>query len=205
MLVMRTAEDPANPVGKFVSTQETVGLDHLALAVDPFGLYGVQPWTLLGQKTAHDPYAFATLFDPAVVLTEPAPDLLGDMPARVVPDQEQGLLAKSFEFFGTPRKESGRYAAHGPTIHEPQPRLIELWQIEPVTGDGLRLGIVLGDRLLDEAHRLPLLGPAIQGGQGQPAPPALVLETHRPLGVGRSNAHQSVATPFFFRIGDLGK
>ncbi len=41
MLVMRTVEDPANPIGEFVGSKQTLGLYNLALAVDPFGLYSV--------------------------------------------------------------------------------------------------------------------------------------------------------------------
>src|SRR5215213_8023014 len=60
-----------------------------------------------------------------------------------------------------------------------------------------RVGIVFGDRLLDEAHRLSLFGPATQARQSQPTPPALVLETRGPPRVGLGHAHQSVAPPFF--------
>ncbi len=62
MLVMRTTEDPTDPIGEFVSAQQTVGLYHFALAVNPFGLYGVQPRALLGQKATDDPYAASPLF-----------------------------------------------------------------------------------------------------------------------------------------------
>ena len=44
MLVMRTIEGSANPVGEFVSAQQTVGFDDLALAVYPFRLH--QPDTI---------------------------------------------------------------------------------------------------------------------------------------------------------------
>jgi hypothetical protein len=37
MLVLRTTEDPTDPVGELVSAKQTVGLDHLALAVVHFG------------------------------------------------------------------------------------------------------------------------------------------------------------------------
>src|SRR5436305_171832 len=164
MLVMRAAEDPAYPLGEFISAQQTIGLDHFSLAVNPFGLYSIQPRTLLWQQAAYDPHSFAAPFDLAVVRNEPAPDLFGDVPACVLPDQEQYLLANSFELLATPLKESGRYSTEGPTVHEPQPRPIELRQVEPVAGDGLRLGIILGDRPLDEAQRSSLLGPATQGG-----------------------------------------
>src|SRR5436305_6773029 len=137
MLVMRATEDPANPVGELVCAEQSVGLDHFALAVNPLGLYGVQPRALLWQQAAYDPHAFAALFDSAVILPEPAPDLLGDVPAGVVPDENQHLLAKSFEFLRAPSEKLRRYRAHGPPIHESQPRLVEFGQIEPVAGDDL--------------------------------------------------------------------
>jgi hypothetical protein len=37
MLVMRTTENPTDSVGKLLSTQQTVGLDHFALAVNHLG------------------------------------------------------------------------------------------------------------------------------------------------------------------------
>src|SRR5215208_3942226 len=182
MLVMRTTEDPANSVGELVSSQQSVGFYDLALAVYPFGLDGVQPRTLLRKKAADDPHSASALLDFSVVRSEPAPELFGDVPARVVPDEKQHSLARSFELLATPRKEARRYGTHRPPIHEPQPRLlVEFGQIEAVAGDGLRLGVIFGNRALDEALGLPFLAPATQGRQGHPAPPALVQETHRPL------------------------
>jgi hypothetical protein len=99
MLVMRTTENPAYPLGELISTKHYLGLDHFALAMNPFGHYGVQPRALFGQKAAYDPHSFATHFDLAVVLAEPAPHLFGNMPARIVPEETPHLLAKSFELF----------------------------------------------------------------------------------------------------------
>ena len=79
MLLMRTTKDPADPLCKLVRSQQTVRLDDLAFAVDPLGLYGVQPRTPLGQKTTHDPHSTAALLDAAVVFSEPAPYLLLEM------------------------------------------------------------------------------------------------------------------------------
>ena len=67
MLLMRTIEDPAYPLGKLVSTKLTLGLDHFALAMNPFGLYGVKPRTLLGQKAAYDPHSTCAVLDVAVI------------------------------------------------------------------------------------------------------------------------------------------
>jgi hypothetical protein len=41
MLVMRTTKDPADPLGKLVSSQQPLGFYDLAFSVDPLGLYGV--------------------------------------------------------------------------------------------------------------------------------------------------------------------
>src|SRR5215208_4191767 len=152
MLVMRTIEDPANPIGELVSSQQSVGFDYFALAVNPLGLYGVQPRTPLWQKATHYPHSTAALLDPAVVFSEPSSDLFGDVPACVVPDQKQNLLANLFELLGTPSEKLRRYRAYGRNIHESQPRVAELRHIEPVARDSFRIGIVLGDRLLDEAQ-----------------------------------------------------
>src|SRR5215217_1730582 len=208
MLVMRITEDPANPLGKLVSAQQTLGLDHVSLAVNPLGLYGVKPRTLLGQKTTYDSHSGfgPALFDTAIVPAEPAPEIFGDMPTGVIPDEKQDLLASRLELLRAPRKKLCRYAAHSSAIHESQPRIIEFGQIESVAGNGLRLGVVFGDRLLDEAKGLSFFRPATtQGRQSQPAPPALVLEAYCPFGVGPCHLHQSVAPSFFFRTGDLGR
>src|SRR5215211_8639462 len=86
MLVMWTTEYPADPIRELVCSQQTVGFYGLALAVYPLGLDGVQPRTLLGQKAAYDPHSAAAILDVAIVLAEPAPDLLGDVPGGVVPE-----------------------------------------------------------------------------------------------------------------------
>src|SRR5215213_11813668 len=156
MLVMRRTENPAYPIRKLVGSKQPVWLNHFALAVYPLRLYGVQPRTPLRKKATHDPHSASALLDSAVVSSEPAPDLPGDMPARVVPDEEQNLLADLFELLQAPLKELGRYGTDGPSVNEAQPRIADLWQVESVAGDGFRLGIVLGNRLLDEAQRLSL-------------------------------------------------
>jgi hypothetical protein len=169
---MRAIEDPANPLGELVSAQRilAVGLDHFSLAVNPLGFYGVQPWALLGQQAAYDPHSFTTLFDLAVVSSEPAPELFGDVPTGVVPDEDHNFLSRRLELLQTPRKELRRDGTDGPPIHEPDPRLLELGHIESVAGDGLRsfAGIVFGDRLLEQTKRLSLLAPTVQSGQCQP-------------------------------------
>ena len=89
MLVMRTTKDLTYPICKLVSAKHSLGLDHFALAVYPFGFYGVQPRTLGGQEAGNYAYSTAVFFDLAVVGGDPASHLSAFMPACVVPDQEQ--------------------------------------------------------------------------------------------------------------------
>jgi hypothetical protein len=53
MPVVGATEDPADPVGELVSTEQPLGLRDLAFGVDPLGLYGVQPRTLDGQRARY--------------------------------------------------------------------------------------------------------------------------------------------------------
>ncbi len=124
---MSTAKNLAHPISELIGGEQTVGLYHFSLAVNPFGLYGVQPRTLLlGQKTADDLDPTLALFDLAVVFSEPSSTFLTPVPAGVVPHQKQNLLAEHFELLAAPQKKLRRYSAHRPTVYEAQPRLTEL-------------------------------------------------------------------------------
>src|SRR5829696_9016168 len=84
---MRTVEDPTDPLGQLVSCEQPVGLDHLALAMDPLGLYRVEPRALLGQKAYDDPHSRDAVFDFSVMRGNPGgAHLFGSVPASVVPD-----------------------------------------------------------------------------------------------------------------------
>src|SRR5215211_4498434 len=205
MLVMQTVKDRAYSLGQLVSCEQPLGLYNLALAMNPVGLHRVEPRTLLGQKAAYDPHSRAAVFDLTVVRGNPPSYLFGDVPGSVLPDQNPYPLACRLELLAAPRKEAGSYPAHGAAIHKAQPHLLELRHIKPVAGDGLRIGIILGDRLFDEAQGLARFAPAVEGRPRQATPPSLVQETYDPLRATFGQAHQSVAPPFFSRIRDRGK
>ncbi len=158
---MDTAEGPTYSVGELVSAEQSLGPDYLAFAVDPLGLYGIEPRTLGRQKAGNYPYSsFATtIFDLAVVGGDPVTHLVAFMPAGVVPDQNQGLFAPLFELLAAPPKKPLSYVAHRPTLDEPQPGLFKLGQIHPVAGEGLRLGVVFSGPLLHKTHRLCRIRP----------------------------------------------
>src|SRR3712207_5047945 len=114
---MRTIEDPADPICQLVSREQPIGLDHLALAVDPLGLYGVRPRALLGQKAAYDARSAATPCDSADGRSDPFSNPVGGLPASVVPDHNPHPLVRSFELLAAPRQEVDGFPARGPTIH----------------------------------------------------------------------------------------
>src|SRR5215207_6969679 len=199
MFVMRTVEDSADSLGQLVSSEQPVGLDHLALAMDPLGLYWIEPRTLLGQKAAYDPHAPAVLFDPAVVSSDPPSHLSAYMPAGVVPDQHPNSLADRFELLGAPPKKASRYTAHRPTASTKRNHTSSnSGNKKPVTGDGLRIGIIFLNRLLHQAQRLARIAPTVKGRSRQPAEPGLVAETHDPLGVAVGESHQPYSSRLFF-------
>src|SRR3712207_8872565 len=53
MLFVSTAEDPADPVGKLVNTEQPLGLNYLPLAMNPLRLDRIEPRALGGQQTRH--------------------------------------------------------------------------------------------------------------------------------------------------------
>src|SRR5215213_4893596 len=204
MLIVRTVEDRADPIFQLVSRQQPVGLYDLALAMDPLGLHRVEPRALGGQKAAYDPHSLAAVFDSSVVRGDPPSDLFGDVPGSVVPDRHPNLLARRLKFLAAPRKKAGGYGAHGALIHQAQPYLLELRHIESVAGDGLRVGIVLGERLFDEAQGLSCIAPTAKSRSRQPAEPTLLQETRDPLGKTFGQADQSVASEASFFLAYSG-
>lgn len=84
MLVMWTTEDPADSVGELISSKQSLGLCNLAFAVDPLGLYGIEPRALGGQRARYYPNPLPAGFDFSVVRCDPVSDLSAFVPACVV-------------------------------------------------------------------------------------------------------------------------
>jgi transposase len=168
------------------------------------GSDGVQPRALLGQKAGHYTHSVATGFDLPVVGGDPLLDELALVPGGVVPDHQQRLLTHRFELLRAPRKELRGYGAHRTTVHEPQPSLARLGQVEPATREGLRVGVVLFRLLVEKAHGLPGLGPRMQAGLLEAAPPGFVLVAHHPLGVALGEAYPPPESPFFLAYSGSG-
>jgi hypothetical protein len=136
--------------------------------------------------------------------TDPGPDFGAAVPGGVIPDQQQGRLAVRLESVAAPGQELGGDRTDRTAVDEAQPDVFvpaASWRGRPdqqaVAGQRLRVRIVLGNRLLDQAQRPVVVGPGMQARGRQPAPPDLVLEAQRPLGMGRRQPDQAIARPFF--------
>jgi hypothetical protein len=203
MRFMRTVEGVADPIDQLGGGQQPSRLDHAALGVEPHRLDGIEPRALGRQGATDDADAGACLLDPLVVSPDPGPDLGADVPGGVVPDQQQGRLAVGLELGATPGQELGGERADRAAVDEAQPDVLPPAAArrgrpdqQAVAGRRLRVGIVFGDRLLDEVE-WPVVGPGVQARGRQPAPPDLVLEAQGPLGVRGRQPEQAIARPFF--------
>src|SRR5918994_799543 len=172
----------------------------------PFGLHSVEPRALLGQQTADDPHSLLlALFQSPVAPTGPPSDLPAYVPTCVVPDQHQHLLADGGQLLAAPLQKARGYTAHRTTVHKAQPRIFELGYVQSAAGDGLRVGVVLFERLLYKTQGLASFAKAVQVRLPHSAPPALVLKADHPMELIFRQVHQSVAPPFFLSYKGSGE
>jgi hypothetical protein len=99
MLVVRTIEGGTGAICQLPGAEQAAGFHHPSFAMDPFGLYRIEPRALDGQQAAYDPHPTAACFDPPIVGSDPLPNLLGNVPAGVVPDQNPNPLLHSTSSF----------------------------------------------------------------------------------------------------------
>src|SRR5450759_940150 len=160
MFVVLGTEMGTDSISQLLGSEKPGGLHHLALAVGPPRLDWIQPGALDRQVTRDDPNPFAFLLHLAVVASNPAAHFLADMPRSVVPRHQERLLAKPGQPIYGPFQEPYRHRADRPTVDESQPdhlfdRPVGVYQSdqEAIGREGFRVGIVFGDRLLDQAER----------------------------------------------------
>jgi len=197
---MGTPVDGAHAVGQFGGGEQAVGLEHLALAMQPFGLDRIEPRALDRQVTDEQADTVTRALDLPVVRPDPGTDDLGVVPGGVVPDQQDGALALSRSLGGAPVQEVDRHGAHGAAVDETQPERLAASPVgipgagqEAITGQGFGVGVIARDRLLDQSEAVVVVLPGVQGRTGQSAPPDLVLEAEQPVRMGLGQPDQTVA------------
>src|ERR1700741_4490739 len=71
-------------------TEQPIGFDDRPFPMYPLRLNGIQPRALDRQPASEDADTLAGLLDVLIMLPQPPPDLVADVPRRVVPDQQHG-------------------------------------------------------------------------------------------------------------------
>ena len=197
MLLVGTAQGNAGTRGQVARGQQAVGLDHPTLGMHPLGLDGIEPGAVAGQRAGEEAHAGACSPHLAGVLPQPGVDLSTDVPAGVVPHQQERRLALGSQAVAAPGQELGGAGTDRAAIDEAQPDLVDGGQEQAIAGQRLGVGIILRDRLFDQPQGLARLSPGVQGRPCQAAPPRLVLKAEGPVRVGGRPADQAVAAPFF--------
>src|SRR4029453_9548134 len=211
MRFMVAAKVSTDPLGHFVSREEAGGLNDSTLAVHPVGLNAIEPRTLARQKAGHDAHSLVLLPDLAIVGADPGAYLLAKVPGSIVPDQDQGGLAERLQFLAAPGQVLGGQWADRAILDEAQPDLCgqalrcgRRRDQQAITGQGLRVWIVLGRRLFHQAQFRVLVTPGMQGRLADAAPPHFVLEAQGILGMLPSQGNQPVSLSFFFAYAGSG-
>src|SRR5450755_1193542 len=145
-------------LGQVFGSQQAVGLDHVALAVNPFGLNGVEPGALRRQQTWQDTHALPCLFDLPVVLTNPGANRLTLVPGSIIPDQEPVRFAALEQSLAAPVQELRSDRAHWSSADKTQPHLLTsglLWcpllPQYPIAGERFGIRVSFFPGLFDEA------------------------------------------------------
>src|SRR5262245_41556342 len=197
---MGTAMIGAHPFGHLLRAEQTGRFDNCPLTVDPLGLNRVEPGTLDGQVADEEADALALLLDGPVVCADPGAHRLTHVPGRIVPDEDPHWYAQGLQPGAAPVQKLGCQGADGPALYEAQPNgfvLLGAAHEQAITGQRLRIGIGVGDRLFHQAQRLVGLRPGVQVGLPQATPPHLVGEAQRPVRMGAGQSDQTVALSFF--------
>lgn len=203
MRFARAAQGSVDAVSQLVGGQETVGLNHLALAVNPFGFDGIEPGALGRQLAAEEPHALASRFDLLIMGADPGAHGATDVPGGVVPDQQQRRRAVCRQPVTAPGEELRGDGAERTVLDTaqqgslaPLASVVPGAQQQPIAGQGLGIRVVARDRLLDQAQGL-VVRPGVAGGLGYPTPPTLIRKAQGPGRMRPRQTDQAVALTFF--------
>src|SRR5712691_7101839 len=116
----------ADALSQLFGGKQSIGLDDIPLAVDPFGLNRVEPGALCWQQKGQNPHAFARLLDLLIVLPDPGANGLTLVPGCIIPDQEPMGFALLDQTLAAPVKELRGDRAHRSSADKTQPHLLTL-------------------------------------------------------------------------------
>jgi hypothetical protein len=146
-----------------------------ACAMDPFRFKAVAPGARARSLAPPQPAA-ASALDPRVMGREPRPHVTADRPGRVIPDDDERLLACVGQAGSQPPEILGGDVTDRPPVDNTEPPGLGVRPPHPIAGERWGGGIRRARRVLDQAHRSGVC-PGLPVGVGQAAPPDFVLES----------------------------
>lgn len=157
---MNTTISGANSLSQLMGRKGASLLYYASLTMNPFWLYGIEPWALGWKRTGDDAYSFARLLDLAVVFSYPLTNHLADVPGSIILNKEQGLFPLFLQSLAAPGKKLYRDITDGTTIYKAKKYLflkaINTGSIatkeQSVAGQSFRIRIIFLWRLLNESH-----------------------------------------------------
>ena len=181
---------------QFVHMQLPIRFSNGPLAMHPFGLDAIEPGTRAGQRAYHDATAAVPL-DAPVVRLEPRPHGLADVPRGMVPHHQQRPFPFRRQPCRQPPQTLRRHGTDRPPIHKAEEYALCVRTSQPITRDGLGLGVVTVGLVVEQVPRL-VLCPGLAIGLGEAAPPDFILEPQDPVRVPQRQRSQAI-TPLFLR------
>src|SRR5438270_4666001 len=196
MWFIGTSKVGTDPFSKLLSCQQSIVLNHVAFAMHPFGLNGVEPRALCGQQEGQDAHSLACLFHLLIVLPDPGAHQEAFVPGSIIPDQEPVALALGGQTFTTPLQKLNADGTDRTSADKAQPHLIPLRVVrrallpqDSIARQRLGIGVPFFPGLLYQAQRMVLILPGVHARQGKATPPHLIEEAYGTvwLVAGRSN------------------
>lgn len=204
MIFIGTAKVSTDPLGQLSGGQQAIGLDHVAFAMNPFGLNGVQPGTLGGEKEGQNAHPLAFLLDLLVVFANEGSHFLTVVPGGVVPDQQPGGLSLLRQLLAAPIEKLGGDVADWASSHKAQRHLtangmssFPLLPEHAITGQRLGVGVGFLPGLLHQVDRVISILPGMKLRQSKTAPPDFIEKPDSPVWTRAGVVDQTVTCRFF--------
>src|SRR5690348_4563360 len=121
MRFIRTAKMRTDPLGQLLCRKQASGFNHGLFSMHPFGFDWIEPGALRGKLKGQNPHAVARHLDLLVVLSDPSPHQLADMPGSVVPDHQPGSLALRRQPLTAPVEKLGGDGTDRPSADKAKP------------------------------------------------------------------------------------
>ena len=195
-----------NAFSQLLGREHPIRLHYGLLRMDPLRFNGIEPGALCGEQERQDTYALARPLDLLIVLANPLPHHLADMPGGVVPDQQPLPFSLGCQALTTRLQELDRDRAHRSSGDKAQPDLRTVWVIwrpflpqDPIAGQGFGIGVALWPGLFHQAYGVPFALPGLHTRQRKTAPPHFVLEAGGPIRLLTGPGDQPIACVFLSR------